>query len=150
MLLFISLQVEPTYGRKMMKGYLAQKYKVNISQNRVTNALKIVAQTTTRDDKRIPQVKQTPFRIELIALVTNYMWINEKLEMYVVVHVVAIDGHSRYITCGATMSKKNNKVIYAEVYRFILFLFYLLSSIVWRVVVCEMGCFSRKMIHQSL
>ena len=112
-----------------MKGYLAQKYKVNISQKRVTNALKTVAQTTTRDDKRIPHVKQAQFRIELITLVTNYMWINEKLEMYVVVHILAIDGHSRYVTCGATMSKKNTKVIYAEVYRFILFLFYLLSSI---------------------
>ena len=42
---------------------------------------------------------------------------NEKLEMYEVVHVVAIDGHSRYITFGATIPRKNNKVIYAEVYR---------------------------------
>ena len=53
---------------------------------------------------------------------------NKKLEMYGVAYVVAIDGHSRYITCGATRSLKN-KVLYAEVYRFILFLFCLLSSI---------------------
>ena len=42
---------------------------------------------------------------------------NEKLEKYGVVHIVAIDGHSRYITFGAAMPRKNNKVIYAEVYR---------------------------------
>ena len=30
----ISLKVGPTYERKMMKGYLAQKYKVNISQKK--------------------------------------------------------------------------------------------------------------------
>ena len=54
---------------------------------------------------------------------------NEKLEMYGVVYVVAIDGQSSYITGGATIPKKNNKVIYAAVYSFILFLFFLLSSI---------------------
>ena len=64
---------------------------------------------------------------------------NEKLEMYGVVYVVAIDGWSRYITSGATMAKKNNKVIYAAVYSFILFLFFLLSSIAWRVVIFERG-----------
>ena len=40
---------------------------------------------------------------------------NEKLEMYGVVHIVAIDGHSRYSTCGAAMPKKNNEVMYAAV-----------------------------------
>lgn len=44
---------------------------------------------------------------------------NEKLEMYGVVHVVAIDGHSHFITCGAAMPMKSNKVIQAEAYKFI-------------------------------
>ena len=38
----ISLKVRPTYRRKMMKGYLPQKYQVSISQERVTDALKTV------------------------------------------------------------------------------------------------------------
>ena len=38
----ISLNVRPTYGRKMMKGYLPQKYQVSISQERMTNALETV------------------------------------------------------------------------------------------------------------
>ena len=41
---------------------------------------------------------------------------HEKLETYGLAHVEAIDGHFRYITCGATMPRKNNKVKYAEVY----------------------------------
>ena len=38
----IYLKVRSTYGRKMMKGYLPQKYQGNISQERVTDALKTV------------------------------------------------------------------------------------------------------------
>ena len=38
----ISLNVRPTYGRKMTKGYLPQKYHVSISQERVTDALETV------------------------------------------------------------------------------------------------------------
>ena len=41
-LLFISLKVGPTYGRKVMKWYLAQKYKVNVNQKRVASACKTV------------------------------------------------------------------------------------------------------------
>ena len=36
------MKVRPTYGRKMMKGHFPQKYEVNISQERVTDALKTV------------------------------------------------------------------------------------------------------------
>ena len=51
---------------------------------------------------------------------------NKKMEIYGVVHVVTIDMHSHYITCGATMPRKNSKKIYTAVYRFILFLFCLI------------------------
>ena len=42
---------------------------------------------------------------------------NEKLVMYGVTHVAAIDGHSRFIVGAFTMPVKNNLVIYNEVYR---------------------------------
>ena len=38
----------------------------------------LMPQTTTHNDKQISHPKQTPFRIELIILVTNYMWIKTK------------------------------------------------------------------------
>lgn len=43
---------------------------------------------------------------------------NEKLQMYGVTHVVAIDGHSRFVVAYSTMPVKNNMVIYKDVYRY--------------------------------
>ncbi|XP_034143354.1 uncharacterized protein LOC114840694 isoform X2 [Esox lucius] len=42
---------------------------------------------------------------------------NEKLVMFGVTHVVAVDGYSGKIVANATMPVKNNLVIYEEVYR---------------------------------
>ena len=42
---------------------------------------------------------------------------NEKLVMYGVTHVVAIDGHSRFVVSSSTMPVKNNLIIYEDVYR---------------------------------
>ena len=123
-----SLKVGQTYGRKMMKGYLAQKYRVNVSQKRVANALRSVAPHyhSRRQTDTARHVNSVPYRADYFGHKLHVDQ-NEKLEIYGVVHVVAIDGYSRYITFGATMPRKNNKVIYAEVYR--LFFSYLLVSL---------------------
>lgn len=42
---------------------------------------------------------------------------NEKLQMYGVTHVLAVDGYSRMIVGHASMAVKNNVRIYDEVYR---------------------------------
>lgn len=42
---------------------------------------------------------------------------NEKLVMFGVMHVLAVDGYSSKIIANATMPVKNNLVIYEEVYR---------------------------------
>lgn len=42
---------------------------------------------------------------------------NEKLGMFGVTHVLAIDGYSSKIVAQSTMPTKNNLVIYDEVYR---------------------------------
>ncbi|XP_077060356.1 uncharacterized protein LOC143712007 [Siphateles boraxobius] len=42
---------------------------------------------------------------------------NEKLVMFGVTHVIAIDGYSKKIVANATMPVKNNLAIYEEVYR---------------------------------
>ena len=119
-----SLKVGPTYGRKVMKGYLAQKYKGNISQKRVANALKTAAPNyyARRQTDTARQTNTIPYRADYFGHKLHVDQ-NEKLEMYGVVHVAAIDGRSHYITCGATMPRKSNKVIYAAVYRFILVFF---------------------------
>ena len=42
---------------------------------------------------------------------------NEKLGMFEVTHVLAIDGYSSKIVAHSTMPMKNNLVIYEDVYR---------------------------------
>ena len=52
---------------------------------------------------------------------------NEKLVMYGVTHVCAIDGFSKYIPACYTMPVKNNLIIYEQLYRcvaFLLFFYY--------------------------
>ena len=51
---------------------------------------------------------------------------NEKLVMYEVTRVAAIDGHSRFVVAGTTMPVKNNLRIYREIYKYG---FYLLSFV---------------------
>ena len=107
-----------------MKGYLAQKYKVNVSQKRVANALRSVAPNyhARRQTDTARHVNSVPYWGDYFGH-KLYVDQNEKLEIYGVVHVVAIDGHSRYMTFGATMPRKNNKVICAEVYSLFTVLF---------------------------
>lgn len=42
---------------------------------------------------------------------------NEKLVMFGVTHVLAVDGFSKKIVSHSTMPVKNNLIIYEEVYR---------------------------------
>lgn len=42
---------------------------------------------------------------------------NEKLVMYGVTHVIAVDGYSSFIVGHASMPRKNNLVIYDKVFR---------------------------------
>ena len=89
-----------------MKGYIRQKYKVNISQRRISTALQMAA-------PQYHQRRQTNFGPKL------YINQSKKLVLYGVTHVTAIDGHSRFVLCGVTMSVKNNQKIYEKVYRYI-------------------------------
>ena len=122
--------------------WLKNLAEVNVRQKRIADALKTVALNyhAKRQTDTTCQINIIPYRADCFGHKLHVDQ-SEKLEMYGVVHVVVIDGHSRYIMCGTTMPSKDNKVIYAKVYRFILFLFCLLGSITWRVVTFERGCF---------
>ena len=103
-----------------MKGYIRQKYKVNISQQRISTALQMAApeyhqchQTNTaRLTNPIPH-KADYFGHQL------HIDQNKKLAMYGITHVTAINGHSRFVLCIVTMPVKNNQIIYEKVYRYI-------------------------------
>lgn len=49
---------------------------------------------------------------------------NEKLVMFGVTHVIAVDGYSKKIVANATMPVKNNLSIYEEVYRSVLYVMF--------------------------
>lgn len=49
---------------------------------------------------------------------------NEKLGMFGVTHVVAVDGYSSKIVANATMPIKNNLIIYEQVYRWVIYCTY--------------------------
>jgi len=117
-LIIVISKVGPTFGRKMMKGYIQQKYNVKIGQNRIANALATVAPTYNqrRRSNTARLMNPIPYRADYFGH-KLHLDQNEKLVMYGVTHVIAIDGHSRFIVAGTTMPVKNNVVIYNEIYR---------------------------------
>ncbi|XP_067272632.1 uncharacterized protein [Pseudorasbora parva] len=98
-----------SFGRKMMTGYLASKG-LRVSERRVGSALRQVHQPYHQARLQVP----TSSVVCLFSLNTNQ---NEKLVMFGVTHVIAVDGYSYKVVGHATMPVKNNLTIYEEVYR---------------------------------
>ena len=80
----------------MMTGYVRQKHKVAISENRVGAALSIVSPryTAQRRTSATRAVNPIPYRADYFGHKLHIDQ-NEKLVMYGVTHVAAINGHSR-------------------------------------------------------
>ena len=110
-----------------MTGYVRQKHKVAIAEKRVGAPLSLVSlrHTAQRRTSTTRAVNLIPYRADYFG---HKMHIdqNEKLVMYGVTHVTAIDGHSRFAVAGTTMPIKNNLTIYREIYKYG---FYLLSFV---------------------
>ena len=103
-----------------MKGYIRQKYKVNISQRRISTALQMAApQYHQRRQTNIARLTNPiPYKANYFGLKLHIDQ-NQKLVMYGVTHVTVIHGHSQFVLCGVTMTVKNNQIIYEKVYRYI-------------------------------
>ena len=70
-----------------------------------------------------------PFTVKLLILVEYmghklHMDQNEKLVMFEVTHMIAVDGYCKKIVANATMPVKNNLAIYEEVYRSVLYVLF--------------------------
>ena len=100
-----------------MTGFTKQKYGVPVGQNRIGKALSRVAPHyhQRRKSNIARMANPIPYRANYFCH-KPHLDQNEKLEMYAVTHVAAIDGHSRFVVTGATMSRKNNIKIYQDVY----------------------------------
>lgn len=104
----------------MMKGYLdaSAAGQTVASEKRVGQSLARVA-PEYHHRRRQDAVRQT----NPVPYIANYYGHklhvdqNEKLVMYGVTHVCAIDGFSKFISAYCTMSVKNNLIVYEKIYR---------------------------------
>ncbi|KTG44478.1 hypothetical protein cypCar_00040036 [Cyprinus carpio] len=106
----------PTYGRKMMKGYLAMKG-VHAAETQIGSALRTMHQPyheARRQGAR--NLNPIPYQADYMGQKVH-MDQNEKLAMFGVTHVLAIDGFSKKIVAHSTMPIKNNLAIYEDVFR---------------------------------
>ncbi|XP_026122138.1 uncharacterized protein LOC113105304 [Carassius auratus] len=106
----------PTFGRKMMTGYLASKG-LRAAERRVGSALRLVHQPYHQ--ARLQGARNfnpVPYNAEYFGH-KLHMDQNEKLVMFGVTHVVGVDGYSNRVVGHATMPIKNNLTIYEEVFR---------------------------------
>ena len=104
----------------MTTGYIKQKYGMRIGQNRIGKALTTEAPNyhQRRGTATARLINPIPYRADYFGHKLHIDQ-NEKLVMYGVVHLVAIDSHSRFIVAGTTMPIKNNVKIYKYIYRYI-------------------------------
>ena len=109
-----------SYGRRMMHGVLAAR-DIHVSQARIAAALHHVApnQYSARRYGVTQRHNPTPYRASYCGEKLHCDQ-NEKLNMYGVTHVLAIDGFSRKIIRCITLPVKNPIAIYDLLFRPIL------------------------------
>ena len=116
------LQLGPTFGRKLMNGYLdMQTQRTFASEGRIRKSLSRVAPLYHHQRQRRAerQINPQPYMAEYHGH-KLHMDQNEKLVNYRVVHVCAVDGFSRFIPPSfACMPTKNNVLIYEHLYRWV-------------------------------
>ena len=112
------VQVGPTYGRKMMGGFLkSQGFK--IAEQRIGESLHRVDpmhHTLRRNitNRSInPQIYKANYFGHKLHIDQN-----EKLTMFGATHVCAIDGYSSKIVGFVSMPIKSNEIIYENLYRY--------------------------------
>ena len=103
----------------MITGYLNRNQpNKKLGEKRVAKALKEAnPRNHTRRSTNTARIKNPiPYRADYFGHKLHIDQ-NEKLVMYGVTHVIAIDGHSRFIVAHSLMPIKNNLIIYEEVFR---------------------------------
>ncbi|XP_078101223.1 uncharacterized protein LOC144513903 [Sander vitreus] len=106
----------PTFGRKLMTGYLAAKG-VFAAENLVGQILRGIERPSHEARCRgLRNFNPVPYHAAYMGH-KLYLDQNEKFVMFGVTRVIAADGYSSKVVANATMPVKNNLTIYEEVYR---------------------------------
>ncbi len=118
-LVFLSCahQVRPTYGWKTMTGLLASQA-LRASQHRVGETLRRMNPTyhQARRTSTAKKLNPVPYRADYFGHKVNIDQ-NEKLVMFRVTHICAVDGFSGKIVGFVTMPVKNNVQIFTHFFK---------------------------------
>ena len=114
-------QVGPYYGRRTIQGLLSARYGIRVNQTRIGQTLRSVDPEAHRRRTHTARRQFNPVRYTASYFGEKLHFDqNEKLVMYGVTHVLAIDGYSRKIVGFLTIPVKNAVAIYAHLFRPIL------------------------------
>ena len=127
-------RVGHSYGRRSLHGLLRSQG-IHVSQSRIGAALRnaFPLQHSVRRQTLGRALNPIPYRADFYGQKIHFDQ-NEKLVMYGIVHVAAVDGHSRKIVGFYTMPRKNSITIYNNIFRPLL-----LSEGVWDQLRCDHG-----------
>ena len=95
---------------------MIKEFDVSVGQNQVGNALATAC--PRNHQQRRKGTFAVPYRADCLGHKMHFDQ-NEKLVIYGVTHVIAIDGHFQFMTDAYKMPVKNNVVIYEEVFRYV-------------------------------
>ncbi|CAL1583945.1 unnamed protein product [Knipowitschia caucasica] len=110
------METGPSFGRRMMKGYLSTK-NVHAGEARIGSVLRTIHRPYHEDRRQgSKNLNPIPYTAEYMGH-KIHLDQNEKIAMFGATHVLAIDGFSRMIVGFSTMPIKNNLLIYENVFR---------------------------------
>ena len=133
-------KVGPTWGRKMVKGYMAS-CGITAGDKRVGRALSVVSPLyqAQRNSNTARKTNPFPYHADYFGH-KLHMDQNEKLAMYGLTEVSACDGYSGKIVAFATMPVKNNVLIYEHIYRYSTITIVYKCNSITKVKNCHCSC----------
>ncbi len=105
----------------MMKGHLDSKFGSSIASEQCVRKSLDRVSPVYQQQRRTQTERQTnphPYSADYYGH-KIHLDQNEKLSMYGVTYVCAIDGYSKYIPAFSCMPVKNNIVIYNDIFRLV-------------------------------
>lgn len=104
------------YGRKMMKGHLASKG-LNVGESRIGESIRRVDPGNHFNRSTLTHFQTNPLPYSALYFGHKlHIDQNEKLVMFGVTHVVAVDGYSGKVVGAILMPVKNCVTIYENLY----------------------------------